>query len=79
MCLAIPSRIISIENNMAVIDVEGIRREASLLLVDDAKVGDYVIVHAGYAINKINEEAAQESLKLLREALLTMEPPEKGD
>ena len=62
---------------MAVIDVEGNRRQASLLLVDDAKVGDYVIVHAGYAINKINEENAQASLKLLREAALTLEPREQ--
>lgn len=78
MCLAIPSKIIQIENNMAIIDVEGIRRQASLLLVDGAAVGDYVIVHAGYAINKINEEDALESLRLLREAALTIEPRNHG-
>ena len=44
------------------------RREASLLLIEDPKVGDYVIVHAGFAINKINEELALESLKLMKEA-----------
>ena len=53
---------------MAIIDVDGVQREASLLLVENPKVGDYVIVHAGFAINKINEEDALESLKLLREA-----------
>jgi hydrogenase expression/formation protein HypC len=68
MCLAIPSKIVKIENNVATIDVDGVQREASLLLVENPEVGDYVIVHAGFAINKINEEDALESLKLLREA-----------
>jgi hydrogenase expression/formation protein HypC len=66
MCLAIPSKIVKIENNVATIDVDGVRREASLLLLEDPKVGEYVIVHAGFAINK---EHALESLKLLREAV----------
>lgn len=69
MCLAIPSKIVKIENDVATIDVDGVRREASLLLLKNPKVGDYVIVHAGFAINKINEEDALESLKLLREAV----------
>ncbi len=69
MCLAIPSKIIKIENNIATIDVDGVQREASLLLLEDAQVGEYVVVHAGFAINKINEEHALESLKLLREAV----------
>jgi hydrogenase expression/formation protein HypC len=68
MCLAIPSKIVKIENNVATIDVDGVQREASLLLIDNPKIGDYVVVHAGFAINKINEEDALESLKLLREA-----------
>jgi hydrogenase expression/formation protein HypC len=68
MCLAIPSKIVKIENNVATIDVAGVQRAASLLLVDNPMVGDYVIVHAGFAINKINEEDALESLKLIREA-----------
>ena len=68
MCLAIPSKIVKIENNVATINVDGVQREASLLLLEDPKVGEYVIVHAGFAINKINEEHAQESLKLMREA-----------
>ncbi|UCD77411.1 MAG: HypC/HybG/HupF family hydrogenase formation chaperone [Desulfobacterales bacterium] len=68
MCLAIPSKIVKIENSMAVIDVDGVKREASLLLLDDAGVGDYVIVHAGFAIHKIDEQAALETLKFLKEA-----------
>ena len=68
MCLAIPSKITKIENNMATIDVDGVQREASLLLLEDAKTGDYVIVHAGFAIQKIDEQAAMETLALLKEA-----------
>ena len=73
MCLAIPSRITKIENNMATIDVDGVQREASLLLLDDARVGDYVIVHAGFAIQKLDESAAQETLDLLREAIAAVD------
>jgi len=73
MCLAIPSKITQIDNNMAVIDVDGVRRECSLLLVEDAQVGDYVIVHAGFAISKIDEAAALETLALLKEAAALME------
>jgi hydrogenase expression/formation protein HypC len=73
MCLAIPSKITKVENNMAVIDVDGVRRECSLLLVEDAQVGDYVIVHAGFAISKIDEAAALETLALLKEAAALVE------
>ena len=69
MCLAIPSKITAIDkNNMADIDVDGVQRKASLLLLEDAQVDDYVIVHAGFAIKKIDEQAALETLALLKEA-----------
>ncbi len=68
MCLAIPSKITHIEDNMATIDVDGVQRKASMLLLEDAAVGDYVIVHAGFAIHKIDEAAAMETLKFLKEA-----------
>lgn len=68
MCLAIPSKIIEIKDNMGVIDVVGVRREVSLLLLEDPRVGDWVIVHAGFAIQKIDEATAEESLRYLREA-----------
>lgn len=68
MCLAIPSKIIKIENNMGTIDVDGVQRKVSLLLLEDAKVGDYVIVHAGFALHKIDESVAMETLLLLKEA-----------
>ena len=68
MCLAIPSKITEIYNNMGTIDVAGVRREASLLLLENPQVGDWVIVHAGFAIQRIDEATAQESLRYLREA-----------
>jgi len=68
MCLAIPSQIVAIDDQMGVIDVAGVRREASLLLLEDPQVGDWVIVHAGFAIQKMDEATAQESLRYLREA-----------
>jgi len=58
---------------MATIDVEGVQREASLMLLEDAQVGDYVIVHAGFAIKKLDETAARETLNLLREAVAAVD------
>jgi len=73
MCLAIPAKITKIDNSMGTIDMEGTQREVSLLLLEDAKIGDYVIVHAGFAIHKIDETEAKESLKVLRELVSFME------
>ncbi len=77
MCLAIPSKITAINDEMATIDVDGVTRQASLLLLADADVGDYVIVHAGFAIQKLDEAAALESLTLLREAAALMDRKNK--
>ncbi|RLB44208.1 MAG: HypC/HybG/HupF family hydrogenase formation chaperone [Deltaproteobacteria bacterium] len=67
MCLAIPAKIIDIQDGMGTIDMDGTKRQVSLLLLSNAQVGDYVIVHAGFAIHKIDEEEAMESLRVLRE------------
>jgi hydrogenase expression/formation protein HypC len=68
MCLAIPARVTSInENRMAEVDIMGVTRHVSLDLVPEAKEGDYVLVHAGFAIQVIDEEAAEENLRLLQE------------
>ncbi len=76
MCLAIPSQIISIENTRAVVDVSGARRNVSILLLpDEVNVGDYVLVHAGFAIQKIDEEAAKESYRLLEMMLAEEQQP----
>jgi hydrogenase expression/formation protein HypC len=73
MCLAIPARIKSIQNQMATIDMEGTQRDVSLLLLEDARIGDFVIVHAGFAIHKIDEHEAMESLKVLRQMASIMD------
>ena len=68
MCLAIPSKVVEIRDNMATIDVSGVRRDVSLLLLpEEAAIGDYVLVHAGFAIQKIDREAAEEAMKLIQE------------
>jgi hydrogenase expression/formation protein HypC len=69
MCLAIPAKVISLEGDRAQVDFgEGVLREVNVTLVD-AKVGDYVLVHAGYAIQVLSEEEAFETLKLWSEIL----------
>jgi hydrogenase expression/formation protein HypC len=67
MCLAVPALIKSIQGQQAVADIEGVTREISLQLTPEAKVGDYVLLHTGYAISIIDAEEAEETLKLLRE------------
>ncbi|MFH1287526.1 MAG: HypC/HybG/HupF family hydrogenase formation chaperone [bacterium] len=65
MCLAIPGKIIKIDNNMAMVDFGGIKKESALDLLPDVKIGDFVLVHAGFAINKIDGKEAVETLKLI--------------
>ncbi len=67
MCLAIPSKIVSIDGDTAIIDVDGVKRQASVMLLNDIRTGDYVIVHAGFAIHKLDEAFALESLQLMRD------------
>jgi len=68
MCLAIPSEIVEVRDKMATIDVAGIRREVSLLLLpEEVSIGDFVLVHAGFAIHKMDQEAAGEALKVFQE------------
>ena len=67
MCLAIPALIKLIEDKEAEVEIGGITRRISLWLTPEAKVGDYVLVHTGYAINILDQEQAGETLRLLRE------------
>ncbi len=67
MCLAIPALIKEVKGQQAIADIEGVTREISLQLTPEAKVGDYVLLHTGYAISIIDAEEAAETLKLLRE------------
>ena len=67
MCLAVPGKILSIKNSNAEVDFSGVRREVSLDLVPDAKKNDYVLVHAGFAIQVLEPKEAEETLKLFKE------------
>jgi hydrogenase expression/formation protein HypC len=67
MCLAIPMRIVSIEGDEAEAEVGGVARQVSVALTPEVKVGDYVLLHTGYAIGVIDEVEAKETLKLLEE------------
>ncbi len=67
MCLAVPAKIVKLEDTIATLDMDGNTTEADVSLVPEVEVGDYVIVHAGLAIQKYDEQEALETLKLLRE------------
>lgn len=69
MCLAVPSKIVQINDMIARVDVDGVIRETSIMLLDDLKIGDYVIVHAGFAISKVDEDAARQTLEDMRNIL----------
>jgi len=75
MCLSIPSKVVEIdENNMATVDTMGVRRQVTLDLIDEeVRVGEYVLIHVGYAMGKISEEEALESLKVYEEIVQMME------
>lgn len=67
MCLAVPAKIIDLNNQMARVEVGGLTRDASTMLLPDAGVGDYVLIHAGFAISIVDEEAALETIRLFDE------------
>jgi len=68
MCLAVPAKVLTLDGAAALVDVGGNRVEANVSLVPDVEVGDYVMVHAGFAITKYEPEDAAETLRVLREA-----------
>ena len=67
MCLAIPAKVVRIEGASALVTIEDTEYQASLLLLDDVHEGDYVMLHAGFAIEKVDPEEAAETLRLLNE------------
>ena len=67
MCLGVPAKILETGEGAAVVELGGVRREISVMLVDDVSVGEWVIVHAGFAIEKLSEEEAAATLALFRE------------
>ena len=67
MCLAVPVRIVSVDGDAAETEIAGVRRRVSIAFTPEARVGDYVLLHTGYAIGVIDEAEAEETLKLLEE------------
>ncbi len=81
MCLAVPLRVQRIDGDLAEVELGGVTRTVSLVLTPDAKVGDYVLVHTGFAISILDEQEAQETLALfaeLEEASQAVEEEEQG-
>lgn len=73
MCLALPAKIIAIDGDMATADVDGVQVPVSLAFLDTVELGDYVVIHVGYALSKIEPELAAEQIALMRDGI-----PEPG-
>ena len=79
MCLAVPMRVVECDLPMGVVELEGVRRRVHLGFLEEVAVGDYVLIHAGCAVERLDPEEAEEDLKLLRELLRTAEENEPGE
>ena len=75
MCLAIPTRVIEVRNEFeAVVELAGVQKTVSIALVEDVRVGDFVIVHVGHALTKLDPDEARKTLELMAEAGLAVDP-----
>ncbi len=78
MCLAIPAKVTALEDGeMAVVALEGVKKRISVALLDEIEVGDFVLVHVGYALHRVSPEEAERTLKLMAEAGLLDEELEE--
>ena len=69
MCLAVPVQVISVEGNQAEVEIGGVKRNVSIVLTPEVRVGDYVLLHTGYSISIIDEDEAKETLRLFSEII----------
>lgn len=69
MCLGVPMQVVSIDDDTAVCELDGVKRDANLMMVEDVGVGDFVLIHAGFAIEKLDEKEAEQTLELFRSIL----------
>jgi len=67
MCLAVPSQVKAIEGQYAEVEIGGVSRNVSIILTPDVKIGEYILVHTGYSIGVVNEDEAQETIKLFND------------
>ena len=75
MCLALPAKVVAIDelSQMAIVALGEVKKEVSIALVDDVQIGDFLLIHVGYALNKVSPEEAERTLALFAEAGLTEE------
>lgn len=78
MCLAVPAKVVQLSGDEAVVDIGGSRMQADVSLLEKVAVGDYVLVHAGFAINRYEPEEAREVLSVLKEYFAQMERTDAG-
>jgi len=69
MCLGVPMQVKEISGNVARCEIDGVKREASLMMLEDVEVGDFVLIHAGFAIEKLDPDQAEETLAMFRAIL----------
>ena len=67
MCLAVPMQVKEIDSDTAICEIDGVRRNASLMMLDDVSIGDFVLIHAGFAIEKLDPDEAEKTLQMFRE------------
>lgn len=69
MCLAVPMQVKEIKDDCAICEIDGVKREVSLMMVEGTEVGDYVLIHAGFAIERLDKTDAEETIRLFRNVL----------
>lgn len=69
MCYSVPAKILEIKHDEAKVDYGGVVKKVNISLLDKSKIGDYVLIHAGFAIEKLNSKSAEESLKIIRDQM----------
>lgn len=69
MCLAVPMQVKEIEDDCAICEIDGVKREVSLMMVEGTEIGDYVLIHAGFAIERLDKADAEETIRLFRNVL----------
>lgn len=79
MCLAVPAKVVELDQDMATVEVGGVLRRVSTMLVPRLRLGDYIIMHAGFAMHRMDEEEALASLDLLRELVETVARESGGE
>ena len=64
MCLAVPARVVALDRELATVELDGVRQQVSLALVDDVDIGDYLLIHVGYALQRLSEAEAKQTLAM---------------